>query len=45
MKSDEIIKKLDRIDDLPTLPAIAIEVNRLVEEGGVSAKNLSKIIE
>ncbi len=45
MNSNAIIRKLDRIDDLPTLPAIAMEVNRLVEEGGVSAKNLSQIIE
>ncbi|MCP4693012.1 MAG: HDOD domain-containing protein [Desulfobacterales bacterium] len=45
MNSNEIIRKLDRINELPTLPAIAVKVNRLVDEGGVSAKNLSQIIE
>ncbi len=32
MNSQEILEKLDRIEDLPTLPAIAMEVNEMLRD-------------
>ncbi len=45
MESNEIYKKLDRIEDLPTLPAIALEVNKMLEDLNTSIKDLSSTIE
>ena len=45
MDSRIILKKLDRIDALPTLPAVAMEVNRMLLDYNTSIHNLSKIIE
>jgi putative nucleotidyltransferase with HDIG domain len=44
MDSKTMIKKLDRIEDLPTLPSILFEVNRLLENIDTSAKKLSDTI-
>jgi len=43
--SKTILKKLDHIDDLPTLPAIVFEVNKMLEDYDTSITKLSKIIE
>jgi len=43
-KSDAL-KKLDRIDDLPTLPVIAMEVNKMLQDYDISIDKLSKTIE
>jgi|WetSurMetagenome_2_1015567.scaffolds.fasta_scaffold09229_7 putative nucleotidyltransferase with HDIG domain len=40
-----ILKKLDRIDELLTLPAIAMEVNGMLRDYNVSTKRLSDTIE
>jgi putative nucleotidyltransferase with HDIG domain len=40
-----IIKKLDRIDEMLTLPAIAMEVNGMLQDYNVSTKRLSDTIE
>lgn len=45
MEADKILKKLDRIDGLPTLPAIAMEVNKMLEDYDTSIKKLSERIE
>lgn len=45
MDSKTMMKKLERIEDLPTLPAILFEVNRLLEDINTSAKVLSNAIE
>lgn len=45
MEASEILKKLDRIDDLPTLPAIAMEVNKMLDDYNTSIKDLSNAIE
>jgi len=45
MDTKTFFKKLDRIEDLPTLPAIAMEVNRMLEDVDTSIKKLSQIIE
>lgn len=45
MNSRIILKKLDRIDSLPTLPSIALEVNRMLLNYNTSIKELTKIIE
>ena len=41
MERKEILKRLDRIDDLPTLPAIALEVNKMLQNFDTSIKILS----
>ncbi|MEE4352114.1 MAG: HDOD domain-containing protein [Desulfatiglans sp.] len=43
-KSD-VLKKLDQIDDLPTLPVIAMEVNKMLQDYDTSINELSKTIE
>jgi len=45
METNAIIKRLDRLDDLPTLPAIALEVNRLLEDYNTSVSKLSETID
>ena len=45
MDSKTILKKLDRIDDLPTLPAIALEVNKMLQDYDTSIRTLSEKIE
>jgi putative nucleotidyltransferase with HDIG domain len=42
---DSIFKKLNRIDELLTLPAIAMEVNRLLQDYNTSTKQLSDTIQ
>ena len=44
MDSQAIFKKLDRIDDLPTLPTIAMEVNEMLQDYDTSIKELSETI-
>ncbi len=45
MDSQTILKKLNSIEDLPTLPAIALEVNKMLEDYDTSIKRLSGRIE
>ena len=45
MDSKLFLKKLDRIEDLPTLPSIAMEVNKMLEDFDTSIKKLSERIE
>ena len=45
MDRTTIFKKLDRIDELLTLPSIAIEVNKLLQNLDTSIKTLSDTIE
>ena len=40
-----ILKRLERIDDLPTLPVIAMEVNRLLMDYNTSIEKLAETIE
>jgi putative nucleotidyltransferase with HDIG domain len=44
MDSKTMMKKLERIEDLPTLPTILFEVNRLLEDINTSAKMLGETI-
>jgi len=44
MDSKTMMKKLERIEDLPTLPTILFEVNRLPEDINTSAKKLGETI-
>ncbi|MBU4426849.1 MAG: HDOD domain-containing protein, partial [Proteobacteria bacterium] len=45
MNSQEILGKLDRIEDLPTLPVIAMEVNEMLRDYNTSIKELSQTIQ
>ena len=45
MKADAILKKLDRIENLPTLPSIVMEVNKMLQDPNTAIKQLSEIIE
>ena len=45
MDSKNILKKLDRIDDLPTLPEIAIQINKMLQDYDTSIQDLSVTIE
>ena len=45
MNSRGILKKLDQIEDLPTLPAIAMEVNEMLRDYNTSVKELSQTIQ
>jgi putative nucleotidyltransferase with HDIG domain len=45
MATCDIFKILDGIDDIPTLPAVAMEVNKLLEDYNTSIKQLSNTIE
>ena len=45
MDADAILKKLERIEELPTLPAIALEVNQMLQDQDISVKEVTKTIE
>jgi len=45
MDAQTFLKRLDSIPDIPTLPNIVIEVNKLLQDYDTSIKKLSKIIE
>ena len=45
MDSKDVLKRLDRINDLPTLPAIAMEVNAMLQDYDTSIKELTRTIE
>lgn len=45
MEANIILKKLDRIEDLPTLPAVAMEVNKMLLDYDTTIDKLSDIIE
>nr|MBC8430595.1 HDOD domain-containing protein [Candidatus Desulfatibia vada] len=45
MEANAIIKKLDRIDNLPTLPAIAMEVNKMLLDYDTTVNKVSDFIE
>jgi putative nucleotidyltransferase with HDIG domain len=45
MDANGILKKLEKIEDLPTLPVIALEVNRMLQDEDVSVKQVAKTIE
>jgi len=45
MNSRIILKKLDRIDNLPTLPALALEVNKRLLDYDTSIHKLAQVIE
>lgn len=42
---ESFLKKLDRIPDLPTLPVVALKVNKMLMDADVSVKKLSQVIE
>ncbi len=44
MDRKTILKKLDRIEDLPTLPVIAMEVSKMLRDYNTSIKELSALI-
>lgn len=45
MDSRTFLKKLDRIPDIPTLPTVALKVNRMLQDYDTCIKDLSKAIE
>ncbi len=45
MDKESFLKKIDRIENIPTLPAIAMEVNSMLQDYNTSIKTLSDIIE
>ena len=45
MEPKDILKKLDRIDDLPTLPTVAIKINRMLNDSNTSIREVSGTIE
>ena len=45
MKPDEILKKLDSIKDIPTLPTIIFELNELLQDPNTPITEISDIIE
>lgn len=45
METDEILKRLNLIKDLPTLPVIALEINRMLANDRTSVDLLSQLIE
>ena len=45
MEAKNIVKSLDQIEDLPTLPAVAIEVNKMLHDDGITINKLSDTIE
>jgi len=45
MKPDEILKKLDSIKDIPTLPTIVFELNELLQDPNTPITEISDIIE
>jgi putative nucleotidyltransferase with HDIG domain len=45
MDANGILKRLENIEELPTLPAIALEVNRMLQDEDISVKQVAKTIE
>jgi len=45
LDAQTFLKKLDSIPDIPTLPAIVVKVNKMLQDDDTSIKNLSKVIE
>lgn len=45
MDKQTLLKKLDRIEELPTLPAIAVQVNTMLQDYDTSIKELTDVIE
>ncbi len=45
MDRQTLFKKLDRIEELPTLPAIALQVNTMLQDYDTSIKELTDVIE
>jgi putative nucleotidyltransferase with HDIG domain len=45
MEAHEFFRKLDSISDIPTLPEIAVKLNRMLQDEDVSVRRVSKIIE
>lgn len=45
MEPDEILKKLDSIKDIPTLPTIVFELNELLQDPNTPITDISDIIE
>ncbi len=45
MKPDEILKELDSIKDIPTLPTIVFELNELLQDPNTPITDISDIIE
>lgn len=44
MKPETVIKLVERIDDLPTIPAIALEVNQMLADEEADTKAICKLI-
>ena len=45
MDNSQILQKLDRAKNLPTLPTIALKVNEMLKDYDVSVDQLTKILE
>ena len=45
MDAQTFLRKLDRIQEIPTLPAVALKVNRMLQDYDTSIKTLSNTIE
>ncbi len=45
MQKSEIIEKLKNIDDIPTLPVVALNVNKMLEDKNISINTLAQTIE
>jgi putative nucleotidyltransferase with HDIG domain len=45
MEAQTILKKLDHIENLPTLPSIVMEVNKMLQDNNTSIQQLSGVIE
>ncbi|RLB36930.1 MAG: hypothetical protein DRH20_08735, partial [Deltaproteobacteria bacterium] len=45
MEREAFIRRLEQVEDLPTLPSVAMEVNRLLEDEDVSIRKLTDTIE
>jgi HD-like signal output (HDOD) protein len=45
METKTFLSKLDRIQEIPTLPVVALKVNKLLQDYDTSIKVLSKTIE
>ena len=45
MDAKTFFKTLDNVDDIPTLPSILMEVNRLMQDDEASIRNISAVLE
>lgn len=45
METTAVLEKLDHIENLPTLPSVAIEVNKMLQDMDTSIKDLNNVIE